>query len=824
MSRAREKANDDGTKANALAHKLVATLAAQTGIDPDAFILPSLWLMGTVLEISLPQGLFDKLETSIKGSANRAGAIHGYSIGGQGKYIHLQMGIDTNESIRGDTGRGSRILTMKNGLAANSSNRMELVQVASVANAPPPAYEASRILPLHSRFQQLAHFFRMCVGMNPYDIGTFLGFLSIDGEDKLDSDKIIVRGQTNDCKSMLSTACAALSHANGHDLRRILTTEGLIGLDVELHGRLSFTEISFRAKWGLLAHIQDRAVKEALQKVRPSFFMTWPQDLPFAPQVHIVDTPVYDQSYCMLISSSIRPTKSQREALLVQLRNELGASPTKKAWVTEAFPKKDQMWFRADGLLDMRFKTQILNSEVRATFTEQHDAAQEERQPVVDSDSHGQPGLEPGSMPTSMPDNALTSDDASASKREAWTWLIWLRQSNEEGSKLKSTIGRQLTTVLKSNILDEMLPGDRVCVYVETCSSNKHPWQDRSLVQKILADRPIHLISVNPDRVTRRVEEIDTVLNLVAAWHTQGLPSRDGGTDKDWRLVDAEGAADAKVKASIGRQKAYGAGWHNRADGAATRLNYDVARRGGPSQQLLALHRALHYLIKSHGFKKVLLVARSCSSDSQPENYVLSTSIARQLQFLQNMMPEALREGDLTAIVEWKALGVSASKDDFVDQLAEQLKIHGDNVLVLTMRLDHMTRCSEQHSRLTQLLLEGGHGAGSFLWDHETHLDVAEAFKLDHRQCGDPSIIAWAQALQSQKRAPMVRLSWPMIQLILWVLGDEESATAVRHVKDSEEWVQSMALSSWQGEQDVFPELSQRDSNEIGYSSDTQES
>jgi hypothetical protein len=207
-----------------------------------------------------------------------------------------------------------------------------------------------------------------------------------------------------------------------------------------------------------------------------------------------------------------------------------------------------------------------------------------------------------------------------------------------------------------------------------------------------------------------------------------------------------------------------------RSDNAATRFNDVISRQTGIPPQLLAAHNALLHLVKSHQFDKILLVARSCAVDAQTENYCLNSSITRQLTFLRNLVPQALKN----RIVEWKAVGVSAHKNDFVDQLAGQLQKHGPRTAVWCVRVDHMTRSAVQCSRLVNLFAEGGHGAVSFHWDHKTHLEVAEAFQLDRHQSEDQSITAWEAALESQFRAPRAPLNWSVIQPILWILGTKK--------------------------------------------------
>jgi hypothetical protein len=205
---------------------------------------------------------------------------------------------------------------------------------------------------------------------------------------------------------------------------------------------------------------------------------------------------------------------------------------------------------------------------------------------------------------------------------------------------------------------------------------------------------------------------------------------------------------------------------------AMTRVNDANSRLDQEDPQMVALRNVVRHVYNSHGFDNILLVARNCPVGSAAKKTGLNTSIERQLQFLRNVVPKDLMESHPEKIIQWKAVGLSCYSESFVDKLSEQLAIHGEKTLVLCVRPDHMARHPTQYSRLRKCFSKGGHGAMSFHWDHETNIDVSEALQLDQAQNMDPSVAAWKTALESQRRAPEVRMSWPMTQPILWILGD----------------------------------------------------
>jgi hypothetical protein len=69
-------------------------------------------------------------------------------------------------------------------------------------------------------------------------------------------------------------------------------------------------------------------------------------------------------------------------------------------------------------------------------------------------------------------------------------------------------------------------PDDHIVVAIEYCSSSQHPWTDREVQKLIPQDRPVHIITTNPDRLTRRASEVSNILNELAAndgkWFSQG--------------------------------------------------------------------------------------------------------------------------------------------------------------------------------------------------------------------------------------------------------------------------------------------------------------
>jgi len=88
----------------------------------------------------------------------------------------------------------------------------------------------------------------------------------------------------------------------------------------------------------------------------------------------------------------------------------------------------------------------------------------------------------------------------------------------------------------------ELKTNDRILVLVEYCSSSAHPWTDRLVREAIPSDRPVTIITANPDTLTRRAEGVEQILEEMAlngggAWCSQGASFGDVARS-DWFKVD----------------------------------------------------------------------------------------------------------------------------------------------------------------------------------------------------------------------------------------------------------------------------------------------
>lgn len=64
-------------------------------------------------------------------------------------------------------------------------------------------------------------------------------------------------------------------------------------------------------------------------------------------------------------------------------------------------------------------------------------------------------------------------------------FVLWMRQSNEECTRLRDSFPRQLSTLLFSPAFRNLKQHDTLMAVVETCSSSKHPMTDRRLFRSL---------------------------------------------------------------------------------------------------------------------------------------------------------------------------------------------------------------------------------------------------------------------------------------------------------------------------------------------------
>lgn len=295
---------------------------------------------------------------------------------------------------------------------------------------------------------------------------------------------------------------------------------------------LSAVERRLSGTWMVMMHLPGGCANQALRSRQLSFFVRWPRSQCNL-QVHVLKCAIYDKRQCLLIAfpTHAKPRAQDIETVAEKLRKVLGLKESSRYLATEPIAKAER-WFRADGELKKKVKDLILSPALREALSKQTVGSLVPRAAV-------QP-------------NALREAD-----RPPVDFVLWTRQSNEDARRAYDSIPRQLATMLRSPVLDSLRGTDRIWIFVEMASSSRHALSERRLYASLPRQRPVQLLTVNPDRMTRRASEIAVVREDIELtrghWFTSGVKVEEHQRPEDWVEVDAELQPQLEEVISIGK-------------------------------------------------------------------------------------------------------------------------------------------------------------------------------------------------------------------------------------------------------------------------------
>ncbi|EME77949.1 uncharacterized protein MYCFIDRAFT_79193 [Pseudocercospora fijiensis CIRAD86] len=746
------------------------------------------WILDTVLELKIdPRRGLDFILRLGDRVANSS-RIHGFWLEDGGSTVFIRMGEDFWQSTRCDMFQGSRAISAANNDPVDSPRRIQTVRV----------FCGKSIRELEWRFTKeheiMAHFLRISLRLNHRDITIVMRSLAGIGakwesfgcrkiEKKLDDE---VRSFPGGKAIMVRAAFDALRRAVAEGFlyklpKAFADSRKLVELGDD--HKVSAANMSFQGIWTVLGSFESRKAKNFLRKTQPSFFKQWDGDVHCGPQIHVLDKLIQDRRHCFLVQFPGEGEPDSRTVMLAmdQLRDSLGAKRDSDDVVTLPFrmDKRSSTWFRVDGDEDVDFRLKVLSDKLRRAI----DAA-----------------IVPGAIKSTQP-----IPDLAVAGRAPATIIIWARQSGEETLKAGS-MSRQLTTLLHA-VYPWVIPGDHLDVFAETCSTNKHPLDDRNMWRGLLRDKPLYILTTNPDRLTRRAEEVDRICaelkSLGGGWYVLGDSLGSEHWTSTWYKLEGATVDVVKARLQLGRNIAKEAGFHGRQYQATIRLcdfldRNDIA--GQRPKQALDLANVLNLVKEAHGYRRVLLVSHISPSWADKSEVSVDPSITRQIKALRT-----LTSGMSNRCSSFRCQKESKHKRTFIDQLMRRIKgLHG-RTLVMTVSVDRVCSDMSAYKRLKDALEYGGNGLLSFTWDHETLLDVSEALQLGAPWNGRPEVAAWEESLKSQERAPRVSTNLPMIQPILWIGGNRQQASSPaslageRHVQQAQNFIQAFSMTKFQG-------------------------
>lgn len=457
---------------------------------------------------------------------------------------------------------------------------------------------------------------------------------------------------------------------------------------------------------GVIFHFDDTSAQTLTRHLAPSYFVDWPDALnrQCLPQVHIPDSRIGSLANCHLVSFYQAPDISQIEATRDVLGRHLGDEHSRALHTTSFKHDASFPTFEIDGSLGRPALDRILSPLVKSALSSY---AKGTIRRDVNLESTGQPSRSPVTI------------------------VVWARQSEDDTSAATS-ISRQVWSSLTSGppVMTGLHPEDRVLIVVEYCSSSSHPWSDRQIRKLLPFDRPLHVVTANPDRLTRRADEVIPILREITrtggSWWTQGLQSHDisPGT---WIDV-SDNPLVVQEHARCSRQRALQLGFYNRTVTTMTRCI--MTSENQPNcEQLTALKGFMRFAMETHRIKCVVIFIRDSPprGEERREARSVSTSLARQDQFLRGLLPE-----DDVLEVRHVTLSHTSAYDgaDVATSLRQSLQCCSGRALVLSTGLDRIVRSKAAYSSVSRLLKLAGHMAVSLLWDPQTRCEPTTAMAL----------------------------------------------------------------------------------------------
>lgn len=526
--------------------------------------------------------------------------------------------------------------------------------------------------------------------------------------------------------------------------------------------------------------------------------------LPVHAQVHVLDERVARHRPCHLLIFTQQPSEELVLDALKLVSTHFGFSQIPIHTIPDLQIKEP--WFRPDGMLQRRIVDTILTPKLIIAFSRRR-------------------GSDVPMFSPLMIDTSLSCETQKS--------IVILARSSQDDFAGPESPARQACSVL-ADLPEEYTtigPLDKIWFVLEWCSSSKHPISDRRIFKCIPRSSPIHLLTVSPHRATRRWEEIKVVQDYVAStggrWLTQnprrllhnaipddeGLDGEDNFAWKDMGDQEARGIIEDHVKQ--GRAVSLEMAFYSRIRVALTR-----AINAKDGFQMDSLRHALTQLCIDRNIGRVLLCARTSPSGDKTRTYTVDNSVARQIEFLRNVLPAHI------PTEEFKDVGVSAYHGSYMDRFESRVRESDTNLLILATSLDRLVRSDEVFERLIKAIstteIEGHrHDVVSFLWDTETRPDIQDAL-----MCPDTIHDAyrnWSDTLQSQcKCTGGSEFLVPIVQPIIWASSDHISPTieaiAKRHVEKAKSFVIALSLSSRIGRQDLdIPQQLVRDDSGRGF-------
>lgn len=361
---------------------------------------------------------------------------------------------------------------------------------------------------------------------------------------------------------------------------------------------------------------------------------------------YVLKSNLVGRSMCILMAERTPDELDQTFGLLQDKLKEMNYDKPLKR--TKTIHYSDKPIFRADGLCHKYVADRVLARLVRESYR------------------------------ITGPQIAPTGERWNAQYDEQYigqTIVIWVRES----TLIQTSVSGQLWGILERFPLPVHPTLDKIVVVCESCSSNKYPAESRLAVQQIRSlaaeSSGLTIITSNPDRATRRVDEVEDLTQL-GHWISTGIVS-----DRTTFQCVHDELAHVKQQIERGRQVALQHGHYVRCIQAMRRL-LDL---GEASSAINDIQNQIRSRCQDWGVRRLCLVARTSPSRGHVTSDV-NASIERQLEFLSRCCPPEVP----TEVVRLE--GVSAYSDDASGRIRHVVGDATTSTLLIAVSLDRLIR------------------------------------------------------------------------------------------------------------------------------------
>jgi hypothetical protein len=462
------------------------------------------------------------------------------------------------------------------------------------------------------------------------------------------------------------------------------------------------------AKYGVIMYFDNKTARESIKKLSPSFFVMMMADWDVMNHIHVLEGRLATLQNCLLVSYKNFPARHKIQSVKARLQKHLGVEDWCMRVTTEPFIiDEDSMPFTIGGNTKKSAMDRVLTPLVRKALLKQKMRKKQQggTEEVIEQ----------------------VRCDIGESEREPRTVVLFARQSEGEMRK-KTSIPRQIFSMLTGGAppLMDLRLQDRIVVVVEYCSSAANPLADRVVKDAVLGNRPVHLVTANPDRFTRRPEEVTQGYGRPGdEWYTQGL--RNTLSRAEWvRVKDSEDLVKEQLR--IGRQGPDQLSFYSRMMGVQNRVNAAMDH-SMVSSQLDALKLFVRAMGRYHGIKAFIIACReSPPGKTKSQSRQLATTIARQDKFLEALLPDNI-ERRYVYLPETSGY----TGNETVERIKKELASITGRAMLVSTTLDRIMRRKTYFDDLCASFTadERGHMAMSFIWDTLTGVfDVHDALQL----------------------------------------------------------------------------------------------